>query len=51
LQFLIEKKKKKISALFFILFLVIKTLNPHWNPEPDPHPDSLGMLDPDAQNC
>ncbi len=40
LQFLI-KKEKKLSAVFFILVLAIKTL------DPEPEPDSLEMLDPD----
>jgi hypothetical protein len=28
--------------------LVNKTLDPYRNPEPDPYPDSLDMLDPDS---
>jgi hypothetical protein len=40
LQFLIkEKYLKNLLAVFFLQFLVIKTL--------DPDPDSLEMLDPD----
>jgi hypothetical protein len=42
LQFLLQHKK--ISAVFF-QFLVIKTLHPYLDPEPDP--DSLEMLDSD----
>jgi hypothetical protein len=43
LQFFI-KKIKKISAVFFSLILVIKTLNP--NPDPELDPDSMN---PDLQ--
>jgi len=37
---LIKKKFKKFSAVFFLQFLVILTL------DPDPYPNSLEMLDP-----
>ncbi len=43
LQFLVKKSRKKISAVFFLQFLVIKTL--------DTYPGSLEMLDPDPQHC
>jgi hypothetical protein len=41
LQFLI--KKDTFVVIFFLQFLVIKTLDP----DPEPDPDSLEMLDPD----
>ncbi len=57
LQFLIKKKKKKISALIFFQFLVIKALDPYWiriwiriririglqhqTLEPDPDPEKM----------
>jgi hypothetical protein len=43
LHFLIKKIYKKISALHFFQFLVIKPLDP----EPDPDPKLEKMLDPD----
>jgi hypothetical protein len=36
LQFLSKIFKKKISALNFFQFLVIKTLDPELDPDPDP---------------
>jgi hypothetical protein len=42
LQFLIKKDIKKL-LLYFVQFLVIKTLDP----DPYPDSDSLEMLDPD----
>jgi hypothetical protein len=38
------EQKKNFSGSFFIIFLVIKTLDP--KPDPDPYLDSLEMLDP-----
>jgi hypothetical protein len=40
LQFLIKKIFKKISAVNFFPFLVIKTMDPDADPEPDPDWDS-----------
>ncbi len=42
-------KKKNVGCIFFLQFLVIKTLDPYPDPEPYPYPDPypLGMLDPD----
>jgi len=46
MQFLIKNDKNEDELYFFLLqFSVIKTLNP----EPDPYPDSLEMLDPEPQ--
>jgi hypothetical protein len=45
LQLLIIKRKKQISAEFTLNFLLIKTLDS--DPEPDPYPNSLEMLDLD----
>jgi hypothetical protein len=38
-------KKDTFVVIFFLQFLVIKTLDP----DPEPDPDSLEMLDPDPQ--
>ncbi len=51
-----DQKKKKISAVLFFQFMVIKALDPdpepdpepHPEPDPEPHPDSLEILDPDS---
>ncbi len=63
LPFLI-KKEKKISDVFFLQFLVIKTLDPDslemLDPDPYPNPDSMNPPDPQhwysdnvipVQNC
>jgi hypothetical protein len=39
-----QKKIKKISAVLFFQFLVIKALDP----DPEPYPDSLEILDPNS---
>jgi hypothetical protein len=49
LQFL-TKKDKFFSAVFFLNYLVIKTLGPDLDPTPEPDSDSLEMLDPDPDS-
>jgi hypothetical protein len=49
LHFLIQKNKINFTAVYFVQFLVIKTLDSKLDPDPYPEPDPLlgKMLDPD----
>jgi hypothetical protein len=48
-----QKRYNKILQLYFLPFLVIKTLDPEQDLDPYryPEPDSLEMLDLNPQHC